>query len=115
MADVVDFPSEKRNELLVWQCNCGSRSFRLLSDHSAVCNVCDTESAGVFGYWRIQEITPSDLHERRDNVVPLYADLIEQARQERAMFEAVRQTPLARGILERGGAIICSAGSMWEG
>jgi len=47
--------------------------------------------------------------------VPLYADLIEQARQERAMFEAVRQTPLARGILERGGAIICSAGSMWEG
>jgi len=56
MTEVVDFSSKWRDELLVWQCNCASVSLRPLSNRSAVCDACDTESTGVFGYWRIRKM-----------------------------------------------------------
>jgi hypothetical protein len=115
MADIVDFPSTQRKELLVWQCNCGSRSFRLLSDRSAVCNICDFESAGVFGYWRIREITVDELQETADNVVALRPGAAAPSRAERALLDVAMEKPLVRGIVERGGAIVCCTERVGQG
>jgi|SRR5262249_31698890 len=108
MAELVGFPSSKRKELLVWQCNCGSRSFRLYSDRAAVCDACGVESAGVSGYWRIKEMTFSGSHETGGNVVPLHMDAAEQARVEQAMLDWAMRKPLVQSMLARGGKIICS-------
>ena len=114
MGEIVDFPSANRKELLVWQCNCGSRSFRLYSDRAAVCDACGVESAGVFGYWQIREMPFAELQGSGDAVVALRFSAAEQARVEQAMLDWVMQKPLAQGIAARGGAIICMAGPMWE-
>jgi hypothetical protein len=61
MADVVDFPSTKREEPLVWQCNCGSFAFRLYSTCAPMGDACGTESVGACGCWQIREMTAPKL------------------------------------------------------
>jgi hypothetical protein len=120
MADIIDFPKSERREALTWQCACGSFSFKLQSDRSAVCNDCGVEAVRQLGFWQIKDAPPpldkSKLDLSNVRLLRMYRDGPEEKARERALFAAAMQSPLVRSVLERGGAItICGAAPPKEG
>jgi hypothetical protein len=90
MADIIDFPIPKRPEILTWQCSCGG-----------------IEAIRQFGFWEIKESpSPAELGPQTD-VIPLrlFRESPEDKIREQALFAAAMSSPVARGILERGGHV----------
>jgi hypothetical protein len=71
MSNIVDLGSRKSRELEVWRCNCGSHTFWLYSDHSAVCSECEQEALDVNGFWRLPNNTHSVPNHDRINIIPI--------------------------------------------
>jgi hypothetical protein len=113
MAEIIDFPPPKRPEILTWQCSCGSFSFKLMSDRSAVCNDCGNEAVRQFGFWQIKDTPPPDRSSfdlSNVRLLRMYRETPEDKARERALFAAAMQSRLVRSILERGGSVtVCGA------
>jgi hypothetical protein len=109
----INFPKPKRPEVLTWQCSCGSFSFNLLSDRSAVCNDCGNEAVRRFGIWQMKDTPPPERSRfDLDNVrlLRMCRETPETKARERALFSAAMQSPLARSVLAHGGMIVvCGA------
>jgi len=112
MADIIDFPTPKRPDILTWQCACGSFSFKLQSDRAAICNDCGTEAVRQFGFWEIKDTPPridtSSIDVGKVIALRLFRETPEDEAREQALFAAAMQSPVARGILERGGLVVVS-------
>lgn len=78
MDKVIQFPvtpkgneakgGDKDEDIIIWVCNCGCSSFRILGDGGLECANCDQPAIGMPGQWHIQTPKPPEAGENLPDI-----------------------------------------------
>jgi hypothetical protein len=69
MSDVIELSAQRVPD--VWQCQCGSHTFWLYADGTAVCSKCEQVALEMTGYWRIPDRADSNANRLNAEIIPL--------------------------------------------